>query len=551
MANGFVQEPTENVAATTSTTADVGAATQTTQTTPTVTPTFDPGFVQTPTTTTAQPTQTFGTSVTPTTQTFTPSDVPTISDTSSLAPTLPGRTIGDSTTSIGLRQRSDSDFGGIAAGAAGAGGLAALLGALGREDTGGGGLLSPENILSGAKKIFDLGNQSGTSPFTKLKELLPEDLQSLVDNISEAPSKIIDNLFGGGDPVSNVGSTATSPSSLGHTGEGLYGTGTSPVGDPFSAAKEVANLVGPISQGAASYAAATASLFPGAAASTSALMSAPGMASTMTAAGTTLVPSVGGTIAGVMGPSAMIPTAAHLAAAPASVAGGLASTTGLAAAAGPLAIAAIGFGILKGMKKDDPTINKRMAAELGRHAEAAMNGDAGALASIKARLFGDSAAGGEHPGELIKLAVSGEPQITSGWQGSIPYGHKDEANYPHHVVQWKPEVQKWYRENVLGEHKIIHSTRDKIVGGRSAEDPLQLNPYIDTTTSRVVPPQQAGADGPVNIYMAAKINESRGGMTPSEANTFYARTGQMPAGFVDWRNNPNSQFYVDPSNQGG
>ena len=232
-----------------------------------------------------------------------------------------------------------------------------------------------------------------------------------------------------------------------------------------------------------------------------------------------------------------------------------------AGALGPLGLALGLYGIVSGMKKDDPTINAKIAAEGRRNAEAAMKGDAGALASIKARLFGDSAAGGENAGELFKMASSGGTEITSGWQGYAPYG-TPQSERPHHVIGWPKEVSDWYRDTFLTEEggkpnlqSTIHSTRDQIVGRREAQDPLQLSPFVDTTTPRMTPllPDGSinlsavqGMDGPVDLAMAAKINEQRGGMTPEEAGLFYAQTGSMPAGFYDWRNDPNSRFYTDP-----
>ena len=527
---------------------------------------FDPGFVQAPSKEDEK------------TQTFQPISpitgkavdyVPTTykSGTGSLAPSGVGRSLQSTVPSV-----SDVGAGGISAGkAAGGAALAALLAKLGKgegeESQGGLG-----DVLSGAKKFLKLGDMNNTLE-TSLNKLRDQGFDGIVDQIdyhlgidskfmpdSKAGKAFLDYKppdairgaegipeFGGGDMGTYGTGTSPDTSSLGHTGEGLYGTGTPPsqglpTYDPISGGNIMTQPT--TAYGAPIFSApGVAGMFPGAIAASTPAAIASGAAAAATAAmpgmvGATgvSIPSMGGALAGAT-------------AAPTAAAGG--AGIGALGAAGMLGIAAAGFMALKGMKKDDPAINRKIAADLGKHAEAAMNGDAGALASIKARLFGDSSAGGEHAGELIKLAISGEPQITSGWQGSIPYGHKHAANYPHHVQQWKPEVQKWYRENILEEHGTIHSTRDKIVGGRSAEDPLQLNPYIDTITPRIVSGSNVGEDGPVDVYMAAKINEQRGGMTPSEANTFYARTGQMPAGFVDWRNNPNSKFYVDPSNQNG
>jgi hypothetical protein len=217
------------------------------------------------------------------------------------------------------------------------------------------------------------------------------------------------------------------------------------------------------------------------------------------------------------------------------------------------------------MKKDDPFINQKIAADMGEKAKAAMGGDAGALATIKARLFGDSAAGGEHAGELIKLASSGGTETTGGWQGYVPYG-TDPSRIGHSVVGWEPEVAAWYRKEMLGEgegkrneHVEIHKSRDEIVGRREDLDPLQGNPFVDTTTPRMTPTLADGSinvsaiqgdEGPVDLAMAAKIDQARGGMTPQDANLFYQRFGHMPAGYYDWRNDPNSRFYVDPMYDG-
>ena len=140
MANGFVTQPDT-----------------------TDTASFDPGFVQAPPPP-AEGTQTFGTSTPSATQTFGISPVATGPSSGSLAPLGPGRSAASTVGDISTR-RSDSgfdDLGGVAAGVAGAGGLAALLGSQGREANGGlGGILSPQNILSGAQKLFKLGDFSG------------------------------------------------------------------------------------------------------------------------------------------------------------------------------------------------------------------------------------------------------------------------------------------------------------------------------------------------------------------------------------------------------
>ena len=66
---------------------------------------------------------------------------------------------------------------------------------------------------------------------------------------------------------------------------------------------------------------------------------------------------MGGALAGALGPAAAAPAAAGGA--------GVGSLLGAAGALGPLALAGIGFGILKGMKKDDPLINQKIAADMG------------------------------------------------------------------------------------------------------------------------------------------------------------------------------------------
>ena len=517
---------------------------------------FDPGFVQAPSKEDEK------------TQTFQPISpitgkavdyVPTTykSGTGSLAPSGVGRSLQSTVPSV-----SDVGAGGISAGkAAGGAALAALLAKLGKgEGEEGQGQFG--DILSGAKKFLKLGDMNNTLE-TSLNKLRDQGFDSLVDQIDGALG--IDSTFmpdskagkafleygksdmgipefGGGDMGTYGTGTSPDTSSLGHTGEGLYGTGTPPsqglpTYDPISGGNIMTQPT--TAYGAPIFSApGVAGMFPGAIAASTPAAIASGAAAAATAAmpgmvGATgvSIPSMGGALAGAT-------------AAPTAAAGG--AGIGALGAAGMLGIAAAGFMALKGMKKDDPEINKKIAADLGRHAEKAMNGDVNSLNSIKARLFGSSAAGGEHPGELAILASSGSTEISGGWQGYIPYGGNSSAS-PHSVVGWKPEVAKWYRDNVLPEHDVIHSARDKIVGGRGGQDPLQLNPYIDTTTPRIVSAASAGEDGPVDIYMAAKINEQRGGMTPKDANTFYAKTGQMPVGWVDWRNNPNSSFYVDPS----
>ena len=290
---------------------------------------------------------------------------------------------------------------------------------------------------------------------------------------------------------------------------------------------------------------AMANLFPGAV-GTSALAAAPGFAAL--APGVTAIPSMGGALAGALGPAAAAPAAAGGA--------GVGSLLGAAGALGPLALAGIGFGILKGMKKDDPFINQKIAADMGEKAKLAMEGDAGALNTIKARLFGGSAAGGEHAGELIKLASSGGTEATGGWQGYVPYG-TDPSRIGHSVVGWEPPVAAWYRREMLGEgegkrneHVEIHQSRDEIVGRREDEDPLQGNPFVDTTTSRMRTAAESGIDGPIDLATAAKIDQARGGLTPQGANLFYQRFGHMPVGYYDWRNDPSSRFYVDPMYDG-
>lgn len=136
-------------------------------------------------------------------------------------------------------------------------------------------------------------------------------------------------------------------------------------------------------------------------------------------------------------------------------------------------------------------------AEMGRQAEAAMGGDEGALASIKARLFGDSQAGGEHIGHMAELVSSGR-QEGPGWTNYVPYGAPNQD--PTALVGWRPDIAKFYRDIVYPEQPKIHELRDDMVGRRAGDDPIQFNPFIDSITSKIRTAAESGMDGPVDIW---------------------------------------------------
>ena len=215
-----------------------------------------------------------------------------------------------------------------------------------------------------------------------------------------------------------------------------------------------------------------------------------------------------------------------------------------AGALGPLALAGGLFMAMKGMKKDDPTINAKIMAEMGRQAEAAMGGDEGALASIKARLFGDAQSSGEAIGHMTELVSSGR-QEGPGWANYVPYGAPNQD--PTALVGWRPDIAKFYRDIIYPEHGKIHDLRGDMVGRRNADDPIQFNPFIDSISSKIRTAAESGEDGPVDIWGASKAS----GYHPEDVALFTRAYGRPPAGYVDWRNDPNSPWYVDPTQMGG
>ena len=86
-----------------------------------------------------------------------------------------------------------------------------------------------------------------------------------------------------------------------------------------------------------------------------------------------------------------------------------------------------------------------------------------------------------------------------------------------------------------------------MVGRRNADDPIQFNPFIDSISSKIRTAAESGEDGPVAIWGASKAS----GYHPEDVALFTRAYGRPPAGYVDWRNDPNSPWYVDPTQMGG
>jgi len=232
------------------------------------------GFVQAPQVALPEVARTFEVPKVPThTQTFGVPQVPTTGG-GFLAPSGPGQPATSTVPSLSPSSGGGGGFGidgSTLALGGGAAALAAALGAAGQKENGGGGILSPENILSGLSKIGDLTGLTGDGSI--LDKLLPEgfDLTSLPEGVQ--------NFF-------NLGDSSVAPTNF---AEALNISPT--------AGQELAQLQGPITQGAAQFATNFTSMFPGAATSTAALSAVPGLTGAI--GGTTIsIPSMGGALAG-------------------------------------------------------------------------------------------------------------------------------------------------------------------------------------------------------------------------------------------------------------
>ena len=272
--------------------------------------------------------------------------------------------------------------------------------------------------------------------------------------------------------------------------------------------------------------AAMASLFPGAV-GTSALAAAPGFATL--APGVTAIPSMGGALAGALGPAAAAPAAA----------GGAGGLLGAAGALGPLALGAGLMFALKGMKKKDPATNRKLMQEAERYGRLAQTGDTDALRFLQGRVFGPDSASGQGFLNLMKLAASDNPDFISGETGYAPFGSNPDQ-YPHHVIGWSPELSNWFTTEFLPDAPQIFKVRQQLEQGQNADEPLLINPYTHDVRDNIVTSAAAGGDGPVDPMMASRMS----GLTSSDVEAM----GFKPPGWVAWDeglNDPNDQRFID------
>ena len=266
--------------------------------------------------------------------------------------------------------------------------------------------------------------------------------------------------------------------------------------------------------------AAMASLFPGAV-GTSALAAAPGFATL--APGVTAIPSMGGALAGALGPAAAAPAAA-----------GGASSLGALGGAGamlPLAGAGLLFAALKGMKKKDPATNRKLMMEAEKYATKAKAGDVDALRFLQGRVFGPHSAHGEGFLNLMALAASDSPDFISGQTGYAPFG-SDPDKYPHHIMGWSPELSEWFKTDFYPNAPQILKVRQQLERGRNADDPLLINPYT------------AAIDQNLDPMTASRMS----GITSADVEAM----GFKPPGWVAWDqglDDPNDSRFIDA--QGG
>jgi hypothetical protein len=292
------------------------------------------GFVQAPQVALPEVARTFEVPKVPThTQTFGVPQVPTTGG-GFLAPSGPGQPATSTVPSLSPSSGGGGGFGidgSTLALGGGAAALAAALGAVGQKENGGGGILSPENVISGLSKVGDWTGITGDGPGF-LDKLLPEgfDLTNLPENVVEWISDFL-GLGGGAAAAPAAGAGAGGIGMGGLTSAGMYGTGAINVAAPAG------SFSGSMLPTAAQAAAAPASVAGG----LSTTLSAPAAAvaygggPTLTAAGLTATQA------------SMVPTAAASLAAPASVAGGLAApAAGMMASAMPFFGPAAALGIL-------------------------------------------------------------------------------------------------------------------------------------------------------------------------------------------------------------
>jgi hypothetical protein len=266
--------------------------------------------------------------------------------------------------------------------------------------------------------------------------------------------------------------------------------------------------------------AAMASLFPGAV-GTSALAAAPGFATL--APGVTAIPSMGGALAGALGPAAAAPAAA-----------GGASSLGALGGAGamlPLAGAGLLFAALKGLKKKDPANNRKLMLEAEKYAKKAKSGDVDALRFLQGRVFGPHSAHGEGFLNLMALAASDSPDFISGQTGYAPFG-SDPDKYPHHIMGWSPELSDWFKTEFLPDAPKIFAVRQQLEKGLNFDEPLLVNPYTAAIGQNWDP------------MTASRMS----GITSADVEAM----GFKPPGWVAWDqglDDPNDSRFIDA--QGG
>ena len=309
---------------------------------------FNSGFVQ------ANPpaeeqTQTFGISSAPATQTFGIANVPTGPSFGSFAPFGQGQPATSTVPSISAVSGGGDSGLGTAAVAGGGVALAALLSKLGggKEKEGDQGL-SFDNISSGAQKLFNLSDM-GTGVEETLGKLRDAGFDDIVNNI--------DKYVTGTDSTFMPGSRAGEAFLKGPV-EGIPEFGGMEINP--TAGQELANLPGPLSQGAAAYATnfgPVGSLFPGAAANTAALMASPGFAATVST-----MPVMG--VAGATSQISLLPSMGALSGATAAPAASMMAAMG----PGLLAIGAIMA--LKASNQKDPGTLAAEAEQLFDHVSA-------------------------------------------------------------------------------------------------------------------------------------------------------------------------------------
>jgi len=279
----------------------------------------NPGFVQAPPMPYEQA-QTFRTPSFGAAQTFNVPSVPTGGGfMGSLAPTGPGQPATSTVSSPSSTRGGGSDipYGALA----GAGALAAGLAAYGDEGDG----LSFGNMLSGAKKIYELADISDIDIIGKL----PQELQNAVKSITDAPGNLYDSLFGADAvPIGELGS-ATSAQAIA-TGNAMIKSGAA------AALEGTPSLYAPTTMGMGS--------IPSISTPTAQAAAVYGGGPQLTAATTGALPTTG-----------------------------LGGGAGMAAFAGPAAIAGIAM-LFKGHfdKGHDPTADTRTANELENYFQRAV-----------------------------------------------------------------------------------------------------------------------------------------------------------------------------------